>query len=231
MALLEDLENEVEKIFEEKWTTRNGTVVPNSEDIKFGNEAVKLNGTVLYADLSGSTNLVDTQKNYFATEIYKSYLHSAAKIIRSEGGIITAYDGDRIMAVYLGNSKNTCAGKTAFKINYTVFHIINPAIKIQYPNSEYQIEQVVGIDTSELWVAKTGIRGSNDLVWVGRAANYAAKLSSLNPSFATNITKEVYEKLHKSMKISNDEEHMWNESKWSDMNSSIIYRSNWWWGI
>ena len=33
----------------------------------------------------------------------------------------------------------------------------------------------LGIDTSKLFVARTGIRKSNDLVWVGRAANYAAK--------------------------------------------------------
>ena len=56
------------------------------------------------------------------------------------------------------------------------------------------MRQSVGVDTSELLVAKTGIRTVNDLVWVGRAANYAAKLSSrLAP--ATQITSDVYDQL------------------------------------
>ena len=64
--------------------------------------AVKIEGTVLYADLDSSTNLVDEYKPQFAAEMYKTYLHCAAKIIRSEGGTITSYDWDRIMAVYVG---------------------------------------------------------------------------------------------------------------------------------
>ena len=51
---------------------------------------------------------------------------------------------------------------------------------------------MVGIDSSDLFVARTGVRGANDLVWVGRAANYAAKLATLPDSYPTYITQEVY---------------------------------------
>ncbi len=37
--------------------------------------------------------------------LYKAYLHCAAKIISNEGGEITAYDGDRIMAYSLMGPK------------------------------------------------------------------------------------------------------------------------------
>jgi class 3 adenylate cyclase len=46
-------------------------------------------------------------KDWFAAEIYKSYLISACRIIRDNGGEITAFDGDRVMAVFIGNMKNT----------------------------------------------------------------------------------------------------------------------------
>jgi class 3 adenylate cyclase len=55
------------------------------------------------------------EKHRFAAEIYKTFLHCAAKIIRSEDGVITAYDGDRIMAVFIGNAKNTSAVRAALK--------------------------------------------------------------------------------------------------------------------
>ena len=184
----------------------------------------------LYADLDDSTKLVDTRESWFAAEIYKSYLACAARIIRSEGGEITAYDGDRIMAVFIGNAKNSDAARTALKMNFAVLKIVNPAIRSQYPNTKYSIKQVVGIDTSDLFVASTGIRGANDLVWVGRAANYAAKLSS-RPGPATQITAAVYRKLNKDSKFSQDGQNMWTPSNAIEIDGKKIYTSSWYWKI
>ena len=47
MSLANDLKAEVTRIFGEVWTTRNGDVVPESEDLTLSNDAVKLDGTVL----------------------------------------------------------------------------------------------------------------------------------------------------------------------------------------
>lgn len=230
MGLGDDLKSEVRKIFSERWTTRTGQVVPESDDLKLSNDAVTLDGTVLYADLNDSTNLVDTMKPEFAAEIYKSYLVCAARIIRSEDGAITGYDGDRIMAVYIGKSKNSSAVRTALKINFAVQKIINPAIKYQYPNSGYSVKQVVGIDTSELFVARTGIRGSNDLVWVGRAANYAAKLSARSGS-TSQITTDVYKRLNQKSKIGSNGQNMWTQTLAPEIGNRKIYTSSWWWEV
>ena len=115
--------------------------------------------------IAESTRLVTSYPAQFAAEIYKSYLHCAAKVISNNGGVITAYDGDRVMAVFIGNLKNTSATKSALQINYCVTEIINPAMHNQYPelDSSFMVRQAVGIDTSELFVARTGIRGANDL--------------------------------------------------------------------
>jgi len=226
MSLGDDLQTEVKKIFRDAWTTRDGRVVPESEDLKLGNDAVKLDGTVLYADLDGSTNLVDRYKPAFAAEIYKSYLHCAAKIIRAEDGTIVSYDGDRIMAVFIGDSKNGDAARAALKITYAVRKIINPAIAAQYPKSTFSIDQIVGIDTSSLFVARTGIRGSNDLVWVGRAANYAAKLSSRSGP-PSQITADVYDRLAKRLRIGANGKNMWTKTTASEIGNKTIYTSTW----
>ncbi len=225
MALKNDLISAVRGIFADQWTTRDGQVVPEAENLGLGNHGVKLDGTVLYADLSASTALVDTKTALFAAEVYKAYLHCAAKIIRSEGGSITAYDGDRVMAVFIGGSKNTSAARAALKINWAVRDFINPLLAAQYPSANYQVKQTVGVDTSSLLVARTGIRGSNDLVWVGSAANHAAKLCSLTPDFPTRISAAVYAMLHDSLKRT-DSRPMWQEATWV---GATIYRSTWWW--
>lgn len=78
MALMDELRSEVEQtIAIDTWKTRDGNVVPESKDIGLGNDAVKLNGTVLYADLSDSTGLVQSHKAHFAAEIYKSPLYNS----------------------------------------------------------------------------------------------------------------------------------------------------------
>ena len=188
MALKEDLEAAVSKIFREIWTERDGHDVPLPEDLKLGNDAVKLDATVLYADMSESTQLVDSYKPPFAAEIYKAYLTCAAKIVKSEGGNITAYDGDRIMVVFIGDSKNTTAAKTALRLNGAVHNIINPALIRQYPKTRYKVKHVVGVDTSSILAARIGVRNDNDRVWVGRAANYAAKLCAINEEKTVFIT-------------------------------------------
>ena len=230
MALGDDLNSEVRKILQEKWTTRSGRVVPETDDLKLSNDADTLEGTVLYADLNDSTKLVDTMKPAFAAEIYKSYLVCAAMIIRSEGGTITGYDGDRIMAVFIGDDKNTVAARTGLKINFAVLTVINPAIRSQYPNDRYSVKHVVGIDTSNLFVARTGIRGANDLVWVGRAANYAAKLSARSGP-ATQITAEVYNNLNRGSKIGSNGRNMWTQETAREIGNRRIYTSSWYWEL
>jgi class 3 adenylate cyclase len=231
MGLKADLESEVKKIFKSAWTERDGNVVPEDPGVQLGNDAVKLTATVLYADLADSTKMVDKKSRQYSAEVYKTFLHCAAKVLRSHDGTITAYDGDRIMAVYIGGSKNTSAVKSAMKLRYAVDEILNPAKTEQYPSSASEpVKFVVGIDTSDLFIAKTGVRGANDLVWVGRAANYAAKLAAL-PSSYTYITAEVFNSMMEEVKTSSDGRPMWEAVTWNNFDNRTIYRSSWRWKI
>lgn len=228
MTLVDELTTYVKSAFQGRWDTTTGRVVPEPTTIALGNTAVELeSATVLYADIDGSTSMVDQHPWYVCAEVYKAFLHCAAKIIRSHAGVITAYDGDRVMAVYIGERKNTRAALTALKINWAVHKIINPLFAAQYPRSTYRLQHVVGIDTSKLHVARTGVRGDNDLVWVGRAANYAAKLTTLDSQYPTWITDQVYLALAEDAKIYQGTS-MWELRIWKAMSDMRIHRSAWW---
>ena len=178
VGLTDDLKAEVNKIIKERWTLTDGRVVPETKDIELGNNGVRLDATCLYADLADSTSLVNTYRDSFAAEIYKCYLNCACRIIHKQHGEIVAFDGDRVMAIFLGGSKNTAAVRAGLAINHAVEEIINPALKDYYNEKigTFVVRHSVGIDTSKVLVARTGIRGSNDLVWVGRAGKHSAKL-------------------------------------------------------
>jgi class 3 adenylate cyclase len=230
MALKDELTAFCHDVFHSKWETTEGRKVPDEDSkLTLKNTAITIDGTVLYADLDGSTAMVDGYKNWFAAEIYKTYLYCCARIIAAEGGVVTAYDGDRVRAVFMGDRKNTNAAKAALKIKWAVDEIIMPKKNARYTDNKFALKHVTGIDTCSLFVAKTGARGANDLVWVGRAANYAAKLTSL-PSTYTYITESVYKKLSDEAKTSNGTS-MWEAVKWNTFNDQTIYRSSWRWKI
>lgn len=224
-----EIMDKVRTIFVTDWKRRDGLKVPESDNVTLGNDAVIIEGTVLYADLQDSTDLVNGYKDWFAAEIYKAYLVSACDIIHDNGGVITAFDGDRVMAVYKGASQNTSAAKTALQINFIVSEI-NKQLKTSYSTTAFVLKHSIGIDTSKLFVAKTGIRNYNDLVWVGRAANYAAKLCAICTSeHPIYITESVYTNLHASSKKGGQPERdMWEKCTWTEKSVSV-YRTNWWW--
>ena len=230
MTIHEDLDSYVTQSFDTQWTLRDGQKVPEPGDIKLGNDAVKMEATILYADLTDSTGLVEDEKKSFASEVYESYVYCAAKIIRNRGGSVTAYDGDRVMGVFISDRKNTDSARCALELNYAVNEIIRPALKKQYPSSDYTVSHKVGIDTSDVWVVNTGIRGNNDHVWVGTAANYAAKMATLQMGCPTYITDRVYTRLLESSKLSKGVD-MWDALGYQTLVGDVIYGSTYQWKL
>ncbi len=226
MARQKNLNSEIRKILQEPWTVQRSRGAPRPEDLGLDNVGKTIDATVLYADLDESTRMVETQEPGFAGRMYKTYLVCAARLIRSEQGNITAYDGDRIMAVYTGRRMVERAVRSSLKLNYVVQELINPAVQELTSGTRFAMRQSVGVDTSELLVVKTGIRTANDLVWVGRAANYAAKLSSRRAP-ATHITPEVYDQLPAELKTGDNGRQMWTAETAAEIGNRRVYSSSW----
>lgn len=229
------LDQQVKDTFRVVWEEQSTKAVPDPTDLRLGaNHAKNLeSATVLYADLDGSTAMVDVQPWFISAEVYKNFLRCASQIIRGEDGVITAYDGDRVMAVFTGDMKNTRAVRVALRINYAVKQIIQPAFDAQYVGRSLKIAAICGIDTSQLRATRIGVHGDNDITWVGSAANYAAKLTSL-PDAATWITKAVYDSMADEAKYTDGTKtgtNMWTSYTWNTMNGMQIYGSNYWWGL
>lgn len=230
MKTLEEMTLGIDQIFKTKWDVRDGEKVPEPQEIRLGNDAVELEATVLYADLKDSTGLVNEYKKWFAAEIYKAYLQSSCEIIKNNKGVITSFDGDRVMAVFFGSAKNSNAAKAALQINYMVTKVINVKIKEYYPTTPYSVKQAVGIDSCKLFIARTGIRKDNDLVWVGNAANIAAKLCGIRKEgYSSFITEAVFKLLNDSSKYGGkDKQCMWEETSWPEQGVKV-YASSWYW--
>lgn len=212
MTLRDDITKYVHDTFVSTWSTTEGRNVPSPESsIGLGNVAVKISATVLYADLADSTGLVKSHEKEFAAEIYKSYIYAAAKLIRNAGGSVTAYDGDRVMGVFMGDRNWSIATRVALQIEGAVEDILAPEMKTGWPNKSFIISQKCGISYSEIWVANTGLRGNNDYVWVGHAANDAAKMAALKKGYTSYITGAIYDVLDDNLKKTDTGAPVWTD--------------------
>ncbi len=233
MGVKTDLESAVGGIIAQAWNIRDGLVVPSTSDIALAGGAVRLTATMLYADLADSTVLAATYDRRVAAKVYKCFLTCASKLIKEHRGVIRSFDGDRVMGVFIGKTPNTNAAKCALKIKWAVDNIVRPQFEDAYPtlrDGEYVISHAVGIDVSEVLVVRGGLRNDNDLLWIGRAPNIAAKLCSLRGTYRSFITADVYKKLADETKISTDGRKMWVAQDWEGPGGVFkIYKSSWGW--
>lgn len=242
MGVSNDVRARVETILSTAWNTREGRVVPQTSDVALSNGAVKVEAVFLYADLAESTGL---QKDYipaFAAKAIRMYLGGASQIIRHFGGQIRSFDGDRVLGIFVGDSKRNDAVKAAFMINWLVREVINPLVKARHEANNTKVwvaRHGVGIDVGTTFVARAGVRNAsgeqthNDLIFTGRAPNIAAKLSSVRDAGLGSIviTKDVYDWLKPEQK-----KHLKSETKvWSDATtravgpySLTIHHSDYW---
>ena len=89
------------------------------------------------------------------------------------------------------------------QISYVVQKIINVKIKEQYKDTSYQLNQAVG--TGRALIARTGVRGSNDLVWVGRAASGRSQtLWSARRQLQLHHSEDVLQRLNEKSKYGGD---------------------------
>ncbi|MDC7806380.1 adenylate/guanylate cyclase domain-containing protein [Luteimonas sp BLCC-B24] len=194
MTVSTDLIDEVASIAVAPWQITQGRVVPDLDGLTRGNVGKLISACILYADLSKSTEMVGRVRREVAASYYKAFLSAAAKLIRHNGGEIRAYDGDRVMGIFIGDGKEDRAVRCGLNLKHIMDMIVNPTFAAVW--SDHQpLLYTVGIDTGEVLACKAGVRNDSDLVWIGDAANYAAKLNSfsgLDHEFPMRITSRVH---------------------------------------
>ncbi len=229
MPSVDKLKKDIDAILKQRWNERKATTVPTTATLTLAGGAARFEATILYADLADSTELAMKDKRV-AAKVFKSFLACSSEIIRARGGHIRSFDGDRVMGVFVGKTRNSNAVKAALNINYAFKDVIKPAFKsfASLNKGSYKLAYGIGIDTSEVLVVRGGIRKHNDLVWVGRAPNVAAKLSSVRTvRYPLYITKQVFRHLDHEAKSDVKGKNRWTLHPWGKVDGiDKVYRSN-----
>lgn len=199
MGLKSEIESKVkEYLANGAYDIKDIEYVPTKDDknITFGNKAVRFRGCVLYIDMRDSTTVIDDHHNYTAAKIHKAFLHIATKLINANGGEIRSFNGDSILAFFCGNTKSNIQKtvQCAMQIKYMLSEVCKSSFE-KYHSLDYDI----GIDYGDITVVKGGVafnNNNNDLLWISKAVNFAAKMGdSANAPYNIKISKVVYDNL------------------------------------
>lgn len=233
MSKCNEISRDVQTTIDTKWNKRNGNKIPDTDTIALAGGAVEIDATFLYADLASSSKMAKELDRRVTAKILKSFLSAVSKLVKHNGGKIVSFDGDRVMGVFYGDSKNSSAAKCALQIKHIVQNVIKVKFEKKYDtvkNATFSIDHGVGIDTGTVFAVRGGVRGDNDLIWIERAPNLAAKLSDLRESpYQTFITKRVYDCLNDNSKYAG-EKNMWQCRSWNFLGEAItVFRSSYSW--
>lgn len=214
MVWTDDLNTWVKDIYDTSFDVRDGNVVPDTDTVTLKDGAVKVDATFLYADLAGSSKLAQLCPWSTTAKVIRSYLYCSVKLIRAWGGHVRSFDGDRVMAVFMGDNMHDNATYCAREIDWAVTFVINPKATAYFKSisdANYKIRHCVGIDSGDARAVRAGIRDNNDLIWIGKPPSFAAKLSDVrdypNEVF---ISSRVYNRLSDAAKKSGSDP-LWSE--------------------
>jgi class 3 adenylate cyclase len=234
MAIKDDLITDVDSTITTTWNIRDGRVVPGTDGITLNGGAVKLSAAYLYADLANSSLMAKTLDPRVTAKILKAFLSTSTRLIRHKGGTVVSFDGDRVLGIFVGDTKVTNAAECALKINWAVTNLIRPKFENKYStvaNAPFTISHGVGIDSGEVLIVRAGARNANDLISIGRGPNLAAKLSDIRDGkFRTFLTRSSYDVMMDSSKLSSDRRNMWTVGSYDYKGERVeIVKSGWTW--
>jgi adenylate cyclase len=211
MSFPTEMNKRIDDVLAPAWSRRKGTVVPTTRDIVMRNGAVNLDATYAYADLADSSTLGQKVDRRVAGKVIRCYLSIAAATFRRFDGEIRSFDGDRVMAIFVGSTKNADAVAAALAINWAVTEVMRPKLDAKWPSLKqtWRLKHGIGIATGPAMLVRGGVRSSNDLISVGAAPNVAAKLSSLRGRATIYVTRTVYNRMLDRNKRSQAGVNMW----------------------
>jgi adenylate cyclase len=180
-------------------------VVPSVDDpdITYANLVTKqqkcklIETCVLYVDIRRSTDLSFSHRRSTLTKLYASFARAMARCGSYFGGKVRSIIGDRLMVIFDSEDCFTNAVNTAILMNSVNRYLLDKHF------AHDEIKCGIGIDYGKMLASKAGIikKGAENtayksIVWLGRPANIASKLTDRANRTTYKRVPAVLEGLH-----------------------------------
>ncbi len=190
LDFLEDLDTDVFSILDSEFEVEvtDTELVPNLNDSLLTyddpdtqiKKAKRLATCVLYIDIRNSSQISAERRSFTLARMYSAFIRAMVLCARQGGGHVRNIVGDRVMVLFDTEACFARALFTACLCNTAAQRILKKRIK------NFDFRCGIGIDYGTMLVVKAGVprRGVEtefyrSLVWLGRPANVASKLTDL----------------------------------------------------
>lgn len=148
--------------------------------------------TVFFSDVRGFTQWSEKRAPEEVIEMVNSCLHMQADIVRECGGDIDKFVGDELVAVFEGDKKEANAVEAAIRIQHKMAETVN---------QNHNIHVGIGINTGEVVMGAVGSHDRMDYTVIGNNVNIGARLCSTAGPGQILVSKSVYERLERRIKV------------------------------
>ncbi len=190
-------------------------VVDESDQFLRKNVFSKLDMTVLYVDLVGSTTMTLEMPAEKIAIIVSSFSQEMATVIRQHHGYVLKFVGDAVIGYFVSEESGLVAVDNAVNCAKSMLKVIdkgiNPILN-QYDYPELMVK--IGMDFGENIIVRYGADEKNAHVDIlGPAMNIAAKIQNMAKPNHILIGEDVFTRLHPSLKKS-FEKIVWSKNQW-----------------
>jgi len=231
MGLKDEIKKEVKKILDAKFDFETIDYVPDIENPKltYGNKGLLLEGTVLYIDMRGSTNILTKHNRPIVAKIHMSYFYAILKIAEKYSAEVRSFNGDSVLVFFPGKPKNSV--NNAVSASLEMRYIISSDEGINQDLQKYSaVDFGIGIDYGHILCTKIGLAkrpNKKDLIWIGHAVNKSTVISdACKHPYHVGISKIVFDSLNENLKYYNQKNFWGLDEKIAVWNQSYISYNN-----
>jgi len=217
MATNQETLDKIKEYLNASYEKTETSIVPKKSDLTFGNTVKIIKHTkVFYIDMRKSRKILSDATDFWSIKIHKSFLKAVTHCIEKRDGHIRSFNGDGILAFFVGDNAASKAVRAALDIKGFV-NEINDILK---NNDKNKIDFGIGIAQGEVMVAKSGKAGDDqtkqDLIWIGIALYVAVELSEIGKSpkniwISHNVRSAIGKENHLNVVSDNDGNSIWTQ--------------------
>ncbi len=202
----------------------SGKTIPKIDDMRLG-EAKEFGLVVMHIDMNNFKKLTGNLSNDEKLRFLNIYLSELTYVIRDYDGFIEKYVGDGITALFgVGISKEK-AISNAIDCGLTILTEINYAINAYLDSIKLpRFSCSIGLDYGNIWVARVGVQGMNQLTLVGNEVSIAKQLEEFAGEHQIFLGDSVYSELSQMEQSYCTMQNNRDDFEWVDIATNKKYR-------
>lgn len=161
----------------------------------------------VYFDLSSSTNILRDYGDEISVKIFDSYIKSATRIFKNFECSYLDIQGDGGFALFSGDKHIQRAMVSAITLKTLLSKSYSGNLNdlVKKTKSKINLSSRIGVHIGKILAKKSGIRGENEILWLGGLVSVASKICGLKRENAELFKGDLGEKIKSDiLKISED---------------------------